>query len=179
MPTFNQSCTQFIETPALLKPYQMDPQLADLKFNLEFEYAECSYSATLTIDVSSVRSSIKQFIFQIDSDDTATQHLSNITMYREAKHAPAYEYRCLKDAYQGITLANLVRVLVRTVITDYIIDRLFDNPTWFPYHESDASVQVEFGPERRKSIALIISGTVEHLTSFMPDYQTAFKIQQP
>lgn len=172
MPTFNQRFTQYIEVPGLIKPFIMEPSVKEFKFDLEFHYAETTRDVTIIVDVATVFGPIKQFIFQIQEDDLNTMHLSCITVYKKASCPATSEYRNLGEQYLTRQLSDVVNGLFKSVIADWIIDKLFVSTSLVTGHQP-----IEYGPERQKHVYIILTSTIESLCSFMPNYQTAYKVK--
>lgn len=172
---FIQRTTHYIETPALIKPFALDPQVVELGFELTFEYTDCTLAATIAIDVSHLRGPASKLIFKILSDDVGVTHYSRTTLFSNPKYTPEHVYQNCGEVYQGSKLFDLVGNF-RFRIAEEFLDKMFDNVTVFPYHENGPVDVIEYGPERRKGIECLVYGAVMHLAACMPTYQEASKL---
>ncbi len=174
---FTQKIQHFVETPSMIKPYHLDPQIAEIGFELTIEYTECTLAAVLVIDVMHLQGPASKLIFKILSDDVGDIHYSRTTLFSNPKYAPEHVYQACDQAYQHATLSDLI-LNFRVRIADEFVDKMFDNVTVFPYHDNGPLPTIEYGPEYRKSLQTMAIATIQQLTNCMPSYQDAYKLHE-
>lgn len=167
---FTQRRTQYIQTPALIKPFHLDSAIKEIGIELDFNYTETSFAATITVDVSSLFGSVNKLVFNIASDETL--HYSITTMFRNPKYAPLHQFEDLADMLSGYSLSDIVTNL-SFKIGEQFVDKMFDNPVYDP---EKPAVVAEYAPQYRKGVALTVTNTIRQLVNFMPSYEGAYKL---
>ena len=171
MLAFKQSVNMFLEIPSIVHPYFLDPRDEQCTLSLEFEYDETTYSAILEFDTRYMSMQIQRVIFDIKIDDLGITHYSCTVMFKDPTSAPYFEHKLLQGTPP--TIKDIVDQL-STSIAEEFIDKLYDNPLMPP----NTATQFEYGPELRKSLFVIIRQSILGMSTQMPTYAQAYKMNK-